>query len=86
MPYSDVSPATTSSAEKLAKDIIANYDNPSKSNTIDLPAHVESLLQSLGATTSDSGGRVTYYGSDPIKPDRLPNGSACAIALRSRRS
>jgi hypothetical protein len=86
MPYSDVSPATTSSAEKLAKDVIANYDNPSKSNTIDLPAHVESLLQSLGATTSDSGGRVTYYGSDRIKPDRLPYGSACAIALRSRRS
>ena len=70
-----------SAAEKLAKVIIANYDNPSKSNTIDIPAHVESLLQSLGATTSDSGGKVTYYGSDPIKPDRLPYGSACAIAL-----
>src|ERR1700735_1555125 len=67
--------------EKLAKAIIANYDNPSKSNTIDIPAQVESLLQSLGATTSDSGGKVTYYGSDPIKPDRLPYGSACAIAL-----
>src|ERR1700723_2270571 len=72
---------TMSAAEKLAKAIIANYDNPSKSNTIDIPAQVESLLQSLGATTSDSGGRVTYYGSDPIKPDRLPYGSACAIAL-----
>ena len=81
MPYCDVSPATTSSAEKLAKVIIANYDNPSKSNTIDLPAHVESLLQSLGATTSDSGGRVTYYGSDPITPDRLPYGAMCAITL-----
>jgi hypothetical protein len=22
--------------------------------------------------TSDSGGKVTYYGSDPITPDRLP--------------
>jgi hypothetical protein len=34
MPYSDVSSATTSSAETLAKIIIANYDNPSRSNTI----------------------------------------------------
>jgi hypothetical protein len=47
-------------AEKLAKGIIANYNNQSQSNTIDLPGHVESLLQSLGATTSDSGGKVTY--------------------------
>jgi len=68
-------------AEQLARNIIANYNNQLRSNKIDLPAHVESLLHSLGATTSDSGGRVTYYGSDPIKPDRLPYGSACAIAL-----
>jgi hypothetical protein len=42
--------------EKLPKGIIANYNNQLQSSTIDLPAHVESLLQSLGATTSDSGG------------------------------
>jgi hypothetical protein len=71
-------------AEKLAKNIIANYDNPLQSSTVDIPAQVESLLQSLGATTSDSGGKVTYYGSDPIKPDRLPYGSACAIALAAK--
>jgi hypothetical protein len=59
-------------AEQLAKGIIGNYDNQLQSSTIDLPAHVESLLQSFGATTSDSGGKVTYYGSDPITPDRLP--------------
>ena len=47
------------SAEKLAKTIIANYDNPLQGSTIDVPAHVESLLQSLGATTCDSGGKVT---------------------------
>jgi hypothetical protein len=34
MPYIDANPATTSSAEKLAEVILANYDNPSKSNTI----------------------------------------------------
>jgi hypothetical protein len=35
-------------AQKLAKDIIANYNNQLQSNTIDLPAQVESLLQDLG--------------------------------------
>lgn len=71
-------------AEKLAKTIIANYDNPSKSNTIDLPAQVESLLQSLGAITSDSGVRSPITAPTPIKPDRLPYGSACAIALAAK--
>ena len=70
--------------EKLAKGIIANYNNQSKSSTIDLPAHVECLLQSLGAKTSDSGGEVTYYGSDPITPDRLPYGSISAISLAAK--
>src|SRR5271155_6158785 len=72
---------TANAPEELANGIVANYNNQLKSSTIDLPAHVEFLLQSLGATTSDSGGKVTYYGSDPITPDRLPYGSACAIAL-----
>ncbi len=71
-------------AEKLAGKIIANYDNQLRSNTIDLPAHVESLLQSLGATTSDSGGKVTYYGFDPITPDRLPYGAISAISLAAK--
>jgi hypothetical protein len=60
---------TVSAAETLAKAIIANYANPLQSSSIDVPAHVESLLQSLGATASDSGGKVTYYGSDPITPE-----------------
>ena len=42
-------------AEKLAKGIIANYNNQLQGSTIDVPAHVESLLQSLGATTSRQG-------------------------------
>jgi hypothetical protein len=71
-------------AEKLEKGIIANYNNQLQSNTIDLPAHVESLLQSLGSTTSDSGGKVTYYGSDPITPDRLPYGAISAISLAAQ--
>jgi len=71
-------------AEELAKKIVANYNNQLQSSTIDLPAHVESSLQSLGATTSDSGGKVTYYGSDPITPDRLPYGSISAISLAAK--
>src|ERR1700690_806738 len=73
-----------SAAEKLAKTIIANYDNPLQSSSIDVPGHVGSLLQSLGATTSDSGGKVTYYGSDPITPDRLPYGAISAVSLAAK--
>src|ERR1700727_1532592 len=71
-------------AEQLAKTIIDNYDNPLQSSSIDVPAHVETLLQSLGAPASDSGGKVTYYGSDPITPDRLPYGAISAIPLAAK--
>jgi hypothetical protein len=70
-------------AERLAQAIISNYDKPLQS-TIDVPAHVESLLQSLAATATDSGGKVTYYGADPITPDRLPYGSISAISLAAK--
>ena len=73
-----------SAAEKLANRIIANYDNPLQSSAIDVPGHVESVLQSLGATTADAGGKVTYYGADPITPDRLPYGSISAIPLAAK--
>jgi hypothetical protein len=73
-----------SEAEKLAEVIRANYNNQLQSSTIDLPSHVESLLRSLGATTSDSGGKVTYYGSDPVTPDRLPYGAISAISLAAK--
>jgi hypothetical protein len=75
---------TVNAAEQLAKAIIENYDNPLRGSTIDVPAQVESLLQSLGATTSDCGGKVTFYGSDPITPDRLPYGSISAISLAAK--
>ncbi len=47
-------------AEKLAKDIIANYNNPLQSSTIDLPAHVESSMTyyhelSIGEASSALG-------------------------------
>jgi crotonobetainyl-CoA:carnitine CoA-transferase CaiB-like acyl-CoA transferase len=75
---------TVSAPETLAKAIIANYNNPLQSSSIDVPAHVESVLQGLGATASDSGGKVTYYGSDPITPDRLPYGAISAIPLAAK--
>ena len=47
-------------AEKLTEKIPTNYDNPLRS-TIDVPAQVESLFQSLGATSSDSGGKSHLF-------------------------
>jgi hypothetical protein len=76
--------STVNAEETLARSILANYNNQLQSSTIDLTAHVESLLQNLGATTSDSGGKVTYYGSDPITPDRLPYGAISAISLAAK--
>ena len=70
-------------AEKLAKGIVANHNKQLQSNTIDLPAHVESLLQSLGATTSDSGGKVPR----PTSSSRIAvrGGGSDSISRRRKR-
>jgi hypothetical protein len=48
-------------AEKLAKDIIANYDSQLQSSAIDIPAHVESLLQGLGKQLPIAGVRSLLW-------------------------
>ena len=71
-------------AETLANGIIANYDNQLQSSAIDLPAHVESLLHSLGANTSDSGGKVTYYITALIPSRRIDCHMEQSAQSRSR--
>ena len=82
MPHSVVSPAATNSAEKLAEAILANYDNPSKSNTIDVPAQVESLLQSVAEDLKDRD--ITTLREDLLQISEVGGLLGCALAVRSK--
>jgi hypothetical protein len=42
------------------------------------------VLGGVGLTASDSGGKITFYGKDPIVPSRLRFGTMSAIGLAAK--
>ncbi len=58
--------------------------NPQRSANFDLFAATASVLADVGLSTADSGGKLTFYGQDPILPSPLRFGSMAAIALAAR--
>src|SRR5207245_10358338 len=45
---------------------------------------VEQGLADIGMTTADSGGKLTFYGRDPLLPSRLRFGTMAGIGLAAR--
>ena len=52
----------------LTEAIQSNLGNPKRSSDIDLHAATNEVLKDVGMSTADSGGKVTFYGRDPIIP------------------
>ena len=59
----------------LTETLKSNLDNPASSVEFDLHAALDVVLGGVGLTASDSGGKITFYGKDPIVPSRLRFGS-----------
>jgi crotonobetainyl-CoA:carnitine CoA-transferase CaiB-like acyl-CoA transferase len=76
-------------AEQVAPDLLteiiqANIANPDCSSDFDLHAGVNQVLKDVGLSTADSGGRLSFYGRDPIIPSPLRFGSMAAIGLAAK--
>ena len=52
----------------LTEAIQSKLGNPERSSDIDLHAATNQVLKDVGMSTADSGGKVTFYGRDPIIP------------------
>ncbi|AZA84027.1 carnitine dehydratase [Chryseobacterium lactis] len=68
----------------LQKTIQHNYDNRLKTDDFDLHAETESILNLVGASLKDFGGKLTFYGKDPIVPSVIRYGAQSAIALAAK--
>jgi crotonobetainyl-CoA:carnitine CoA-transferase CaiB-like acyl-CoA transferase len=55
--------------------------NPETSPEFDLRKAVDDVLGDVGLTVADGGGKLTFYGQDPIIPSRFRFGSMSAISL-----
>jgi hypothetical protein len=58
--------------------------NPATSPEFDLHSCVDQVLADVGLTARDSGGKLTFYGQDPIVPSSFKFGAMAAVGLAAR--
>src|SRR5215472_12693712 len=69
----------------LTEILKSNLDNPASSAVeFDLHAALDEVLGGVGLTASDSGGKIMFYGKDPIVPSRLRFGAMSAVSLAAK--
>ena len=68
----------------LTKVIQSKLENPERSSDFDLHAAVNQVLKDVGMSTADSGGKISFYGRDPIIPSPLRFGTVAAIGLAAK--
>ena len=56
--------------ETLTETLQSRLNNPVSTSEFDLHGNVNEVLKDVGLTTADSGGKLTFYGQDPIIPAR----------------
>lgn len=78
------SPRTENQPDLLTETIQAKLANPARSTDFDLHGAVESVLRGVGLSAADSGGRLTFYGQDPIIPSAFRFGAMPAIVLAAK--
>jgi len=74
----------SSIGDGLTEVLKSKLNNPELSPVFDLHAGTNEVLKSVGLTTAESGGKLTFYGRDPILPSRLRFGTMAAITLAAK--
>jgi crotonobetainyl-CoA:carnitine CoA-transferase CaiB-like acyl-CoA transferase len=81
--------STTLWTEKPQPDLLtetlqSKLSNPETNSDFDLHGAVNDVLKDVGMSTADSGGKVTFYGRDPIIPSPHRFGAMAAIGLAAK--
>src|ERR1700726_1170493 len=76
--------ADTTVTNSLSERLESKLSNPATSPDFDLHEELNQVLADVGMTTSDSGGKLTFYGRDPIIPSRIRFGAMAAIGLAAK--
>lgn len=81
---SDPSRETSAATDRLTEALEQKLSHPATSPDIDLHQCVNDVLADIDMTTDDSGGKLNFYGGDPILPSPVRFGSMAAIGLAAR--
>src|SRR5438128_12092971 len=75
---------TSAATDRLTEALEEKLRHPATSPDIDLHQCVNDVLADIDMTTDDSGGKLSFYGRDPILPSPVRFGSMAAIGLAAR--
>jgi crotonobetainyl-CoA:carnitine CoA-transferase CaiB-like acyl-CoA transferase len=80
---------TIQAAEELKPDlltetIVSKLANPATNSDFDFHGTVNDVLKDVGMSTADSGGKLNFYGRDPIIPSPFRFGTMAAIGLAAK--
>jgi hypothetical protein len=70
---------TSTATDRLTEALEQKLSHPATSPDFDLHAGTSEVLKDIGLTTSDAGGKLTFYGSDPILPSPMRFGTLAAV-------
>ena len=68
----------------MTETLRSNLNNPVSSSEFDLYTVLDKVLSGVGLSAADSGGKITFYGKDPIVPSCLRFGSMAAVTLAAK--
>src|SRR5947209_16971799 len=75
---------TSAASDRLTEALEQKLSHPATSPEFDLHADTSEVLNEIGLTTADAGGKLTFYGRDPILPSPIRFGTMAAIGLAAR--
>jgi crotonobetainyl-CoA:carnitine CoA-transferase CaiB-like acyl-CoA transferase len=75
---------TNGSTDPLTRALEYQLSHPATSPEFDLHRGVNEVLADVGMTNADSGGKLTFYGQDPILPSRIRFGTMAALGMAAR--
>jgi crotonobetainyl-CoA:carnitine CoA-transferase CaiB-like acyl-CoA transferase len=64
--------------------LLTKLQNPATSSEFDFHSAVDQVLADVGLTAKDSGGKLSFYGQDPIVPSGFRFGAMAAVGLAAR--
>src|SRR6202162_3123219 len=75
---------TSTATDRLTEALEQKLSHPATSPDCDLHAATSEVLKDIGLTTADAGGKLTFYGRDPILPSPIRFGTLAAVGLAAR--
>src|SRR5438128_1632196 len=75
---------TSAACDRLTEALEQKLSHPATSPDFDLHAETNVVLKDIGLTTADAGGKLTFYGQDPILPSPIRFGTLAAVGLAAR--